>query len=103
MMVKGSFNLDMLCKKIMKVMGKEAEIITKEENKDDESQIVKKSDENLETIHEKHEEIGMLEKLLEKDANSEMNIDPNSDEYKEMERHMMLINDESPNAKCIIS
>ncbi|EOA18046.1 hypothetical protein CARUB_v10006492mg [Capsella rubella] len=78
--VTGSFNQDKLLKKLIKVTGKDVEIVEKDE------EVEKKSDE---TVAEKTEE---PEKVIE----------PNSDERKQMDKFMMF-SDENPNAKCTIS
>lgn len=93
--VSGSFNQEKLLKKLIKVTGKDIEIVVKNE-KDDESEIVQKTDE---IIAEKIEE---SEKVLEEVTEAEKIIEPKSDEHKEMEK-IMMFNDENANARCTIS
>lgn len=95
--VSGSFNQEKLLKKLIKVTGKDIEIVVKNEKDDDESEIVQKTDE---IIAEKTEE---SEKVLEEVAEAEKIIEPTkSDEHKEMEK-IMMFNDENANARCTIS
>ncbi|CAH8276543.1 unnamed protein product [Arabidopsis lyrata] len=94
----GSFNQEMLLKKLMKVI-QELEIHEGENDKNDESEINKKNEEKLKLIPKKREESKMVEEEL---AKAKKKIDPNSDEHKQIEK-IMMFNEENTNARCTIS
>ncbi|CAL9225509.1 unnamed protein product [Arabidopsis halleri] len=94
----GSFNQEMLLKKLMKVI-QELEIHEGKNDKNDESEINKKNEEKLKLIPKKREESKMVEEEL---AKAKKKIDPNSDEHKQIEK-IMMFNEENTNARCTIS
>ncbi|KAG7542772.1 hypothetical protein ISN45_Aa07g027290 [Arabidopsis thaliana x Arabidopsis arenosa] len=94
----GSFNQELLLKKLMKVI-QELEIHDGENDKNDESEINQKNEEKLKLIPKKREESKMVEEEL---AKAKKKIDPNSDEHKQIEK-IMMFNEENTNARCTIS
>lgn len=86
-LVTGSFNQEKLLKKLVIKVKKEVEIVKKEE-RNVEPEIVGKT--------------GESEIVAEEEAKTEIVVEPNSDEIKDIDK-IMLFSDANPNAKCSIS